>query len=507
MASHQGQSGQNGLEFDDAGPELGVLLGVLGRWSDGRGPLYRRLAAALSAAARRGELAPGMRLPAERTLARALSLSRSTVVAAYELLRQEEVVDRRQGSGTRVRALADGPRAEPPAAGGGAFLGRNTLFGRLTDGTDGTIDFHGAYLLGGGLPRVVLADLDRELAGLSRASGYTPLGHPPLRQAVAERLTRRGLPTRPAQVLITSGAQQAIGLAAANELRPGDAALVENPTYPGALDAIGAAGARLAWVTTGRGGADVEQLREVVARARPRLVYLIPTFQNPTGGLMPEARRRALARLVRELGVPLVEDDSLADLTLDDPPPPPIAAFDPEAPILTLGSLSKLGWGGLRVGWVRAPEPLVARLGRLKAVTDLGSSLPSQVIATRLLGHVDELLRDRQRMLRERYALITRLLQEWLPDWSWEPPRGGVCLWVRLPHGSAAEFAQVALRHGLSLVPGPVSSADNGFADYLRLPFGLEPPALEEGVRRLARAWDAYVPLAEARRETLTVIV
>jgi DNA-binding transcriptional MocR family regulator len=227
------------------------------------------------------------------------------------------------------------------------------------------------------------------------------------------------------------------------------------------------------------------------------MAYLIPTYHNPVGGVLGAHQRRRVARLVGDSQMMLIDDQCLASLGLGrDDPPPAIATFAPEASILTVDSLSKLGWGGLRVGWIRAPESIIARFGRLKAVVDLGGSLPSQLIATRVLEHYDSLRRDRR-----------KLLAELLPDWSWDQPLGGLCLWVRLPRGTGAEFAQVALRHGVSVVPGPVASPDGGFAEYLRLPFGHLPSALEEGIRRLARAWAAYVPAREPRRQTLEVIV
>jgi DNA-binding transcriptional MocR family regulator len=261
-------------------------------------------------------------------------------------------------------------------------------------------------------------------------------------------------------------------------------------------------------VPTGRQGANVESLSQLLPRTSPRLVYLIPTFQNPTGGVMPEHRRRAVARLVEAWAIPLVEDESLAALALDEGrAPPPLAAFAPGASILTIGSLSKVFWGGLRVGWVRAPAPLVAQLARLKAVADLGGSLPAQVIATRLLEEFEVVRRERCAELARRFGLMSQLLQRHLPSWSWERPLGGLCLWVRLPRGTAPDFAQVALRHGVSLVAGPVASADDSFTEYLRLPFGLEPSTMEEGVRRLARAWEAYVPLVQPEGQTMAVIV
>jgi DNA-binding transcriptional MocR family regulator len=169
--------------------------------------------------------------------------------------------------------------------------------------------------------------------------------------------------------------------------------------------------------------------------------------------------------------------------------------------------LSKLFWAGLRVGWLRAPEPVIAQLGRLRAVADLGGSLPGQVIASRLLLAYDDIRRARRPVIAQRLELVTRLLTETLPDWSWDSPQGGLCLWVRLPYGSATEFAQAALRAGVSIVAGSVASSDGSFDDHVRLPFGHRPETLHEGIRRLGYAWRTYAPSEEPRAQRMAVIV
>jgi DNA-binding transcriptional MocR family regulator len=479
----------------------------LGNWSEGEGPAYRRLAAALRAAIRLGEVAPGERLPAERVLARLLAVSRTTVVSAYEILRQEDWLESRQGSGTRVASGGGGGVDLRPEEGAGSFRGHPVYRG-LIEGSGGTIEFLGAHLASADFLVRDLAAVDRRtLSELARTPGYLPMGLPALRQAIATYLSARGLPTLEEEVLVTCGAQQAIAIAGAAFLRRGDAVVLENPTYLGAIDIFTSLGARLTPVPVGREGARVEALRDIAARTAPRLIYLMPTFQNPTGALMPERQRRAVARLVRELRVPLVEDNTLADLSLGGPPPPPLAAYEPDAPILTVGSLSKLFWGGLRIGWIRASEELLSRIARRKIMADLGSSVLSQLAAVRLLKRADEVREVRRREMRERLDRLTRLLERHLPEWKWAPPAGGLSLWARLPRGSADEFAQVAVRHGVSIVPGPLASPDGSLSDYLRLPFVLERGPMEEGVQRLARAWAAYSPAARRERTSLDVLV
>jgi DNA-binding transcriptional MocR family regulator len=521
---------------------------ILGAWQSAPGPLYRRLAAAISAAVAAGRLPAGSRLPAERPLAAALAVSRTTVVGAYDVLREEGWVESRRGSGTRVRAqsptllpegaalpaagAAGGGAAAPggwpatsarslaaagglsglvglggPGAAGGPGtagagdlarpLRRMAFFRGLVEASGSRIDFLGAHLPAAQpfLAEEWAAAAPDLLAQLPH-HGYLGLGLPALREAIAVHLTAGGLPTVAEQVLVTSGAQQAIGLVAALYLQPGDAVALEDPNYPGALDTFNYARARLVPIPVTAEGADVERLREAVVREAPRLIYLVPSFHNPTGALMPEAPRRAVARLAAETATPVVEDLTLADLDLDAAPPPPIAAAVPGAPVLTIGSLSKLVWAGLRIGWVRAEAPVIARLARFKVLSDLGSSLPGQILAARLLRRAGAIRDARRREARERRGALEQALAAALPDWTWRRPAGGLCLWVRLPRGNAEELARHALRHGVGLVSGPTCSPRDAWETYLRLPFVLDQEEMLEGIARLARAWEAYAPAA-----------
>ncbi|HXF72046.1 MAG TPA: PLP-dependent aminotransferase family protein [Actinomycetota bacterium] len=465
-------------------------IAALEGWTAGEGPLFARLAAAIRGAIERGELPRGSRLPAERDLARLLSVSRGTVVAAYEELRRDGWIGSRRGSGTWVRGVGRPSAPEVPVGRSGAALRG------LVEGPGDAIEFTVAALggeealdeiLDGEPAASVLADL----RAASAHHGYHTLGLPELRAAVARHLSGWGLPTAPEQVLITTGGQQAIALAAAAYVRPGDRVVVEDPTYVSAIDVLEATGGRLVGVPVGPEGVRVDVLREVVA-AGASLVYLVPTFHNPTGSLLPEAKRREVAAMAEEFNVPVVDDVTLADIVLERHPPPPLAAFAPDAPILTIGSFSKLFWGGLRVGWIRAAEPTIARLVRLKLVADHGSSLPGQLLALRLLERVDRIRPIRLALVRERYRLLTELLREHLPTWSWTPPVGGLCLWVRLPGGDARDLARVARRHGVLVAPGSLASVSGAFSDHLRIPFVLEPGTMREGVRRLAAAFAGW---------------
>ena len=473
---------------------LPVELGeALDGWRRGAGPLHQRLAAALASAAERQDLLPGMKLPPERALAAQLGVARTTVSAAYGQLEHRGLVHRRQGRGTHVIG-ADGPDGGARAADLATSLQRNVLFRRIGESPADAIDLLGSCAPPSRPVRDVLAAAASvvNFGELADGPGYLPLGYPPLRRAIASELTAQGLVTGEEEILVTGGAQQAISLLASCYVTPGAVVVVEDPTFPGAIDAFRAAGGRILTVPVRRDGADPAVLAATLSQGAARLVYLMPTFQNPTGCVMPQQARREVARLCRISGIPAIEDNTLADLSLGSEPPPPLAASACGAHIVSVGSLSKVFWAGLRVGWIRAPRPQIAQLGRLKAVADLGTSLVSQAIAVHLLHDGDRIRRLRRREVAGRLAVLQDLLPRGLPDWSWRRPAGGLTVWARLPDGSASDLAQVARRHGVLIAPGPVMSATGRFDDYVRLPFDYPPETLREGIGRLARAWRAY---------------
>ena len=477
--------------------EVQSLVRHLGSWSLGKGPLQQKLARALSHTVRNGYLPPGSRLPSERMLAQALRLSRTTVVAAYDALREIGWFESHSGSGTWVCARSSGVAAARSTARADA-LGESPLLNLLgpQEGED-RLDFAlGTPHPLDDLPLERFTIPPGEYEALIRDRRYYPLGLPALRHAVARMYSQNRLETREEQVLITNGAQAAISLCAALYIQRGDAVLIEDPTYFGALDALRTAGARLTTLPVEADGVPPAVIRDRIQRTAARLVYLTPTFQNPTGSVMPAAARKEVGRIVAGSGIPLIDDCTLADLALDGPAPPPLAAFAPEASILTIGCLSKLVCPGLRIGWVRAPAWIIERLARLKSSLDLASPLLTQAIAVRLVEDIAAARRLRSLQLKPRRDLLAGLLRKHLPDWHFRVPPGGLFFWVKLPRGDAREFAQVALRHGLVILPGPHASAAGKYVGYLRLPFLAEPETLRTGARRMALAWKDYANAA-----------
>jgi DNA-binding transcriptional MocR family regulator len=424
------------------------------------------------------------------------------------MLRKDECLESRQGSGTFVRrAPAAGSFAEWVPPGPVVQLKRDASLAGLA-ARPGTIDLTCACLPP--LPDLVEESVAASAATIREAArehGYSALGLPALRRAIARHLEQRGLPTTENQVLVTSGAQQAIALAGALFLRRNDTALVESPTFLGALDAFGALGASLVPLPVEPGGVRLDVLRDAVRQRPARLLYLTPTFHNPTGGSLPEGARREVARLCESAHLPMIEDESLVDIPLEGTAPLAIAALAPKAPVLSIGSLSKLFWGGLRIGWIRAPEPVIVRLASLKVASDLGSAMLSQLVAVHLLSRADEVRRLRREQITRQRDAFASGLRRLLPDWTWTLPEGGLSMWVRLPHGDASEFAQVAQRHGVSLLPGPAVSPGGGNPQHLRLVHVHEPDVITEACERLARAWSAYAPLALPEGRAIGVMV
>ena len=462
---------------------------LLAGWQSGTGPLYARLSAHLRGAVAGGQLAPGEALPAERALGTLLGVSRSTVVAAYDDLVAGDWITRRRGSGTRVAAgvprQAHALELRSPVRGGPLRPG----------GAGDDLDLTVAVPL---LSDAQRAELSGAVAGAFAESLYHPLGLPELRAELAALYTREGLPTTPEQVVVTSGAQQAIALLAGALLRPGDAALLETPTYFGAIDVFRAAGATLRGVPVTPQGAAPEEFAAAVRAHSPRLAFLTPTFQNPTGAVLPARARQRLAATIAGAGLPTIEDDTLIDLGFgEDAPPPRLACFAPQAPIFNVGSLSKLYWAGLRVGWLRLPGGEDARgLGRVvmqaKTLADFGGGLPSQHLALHLLRHLPRLRAERRAAVTPARDLLAGLLRAELPDWQFTLPQGGQFLWVELPTRSASSFIHSAARRGVRLFPGASMDVGDLPDAYLRLPFTLDPAHLPEAVARLRAAWHEH---------------
>lgn len=456
------------------------LARLIGNWHPLPGrrrvPGYVALAGAVRGLLADGRLPLGMRLPAERELATTLGVSRTTVAAAYRLLRESGHLTSRRGAGSWT-TLPAGHRV----AGSGLWA---------ADDEPDMIELTQAALAAP--PQLVAAATAAvaDLPAYAGGAGYHPAGIGELRQAVADQFTRRGVPTSAEQILVTSGVQQAFNLVLRLLAPPGSRVLLESPTYPNSVAACTAHRNRV--LTHGldpANGWDEELLLGTVRAARPRLAYLIPEFQNPTGHLMPERLRERLVATAHTAGVDLVVDESFAELRLDDTPlPAPVAAFDRRARVVTVGGMSKPYWGGLRIGWVRAAAPVVQRLAAARVGVDLASPVLEQLVAVRLLEYADEVVAARRTELVARRDALAAALREHAPQWHFRLPSGGLALWVELdaPISSALTRAVEAL--GVRVAPGPRFGLDGTLERFLRVPFARPEGDLVEAVHRLVAA-------------------
>jgi DNA-binding transcriptional MocR family regulator len=446
---------------------LSRLLELLGDWRRG-GPAQERLAATLRALVLDGQIPPQTVLPAQRALASALGVSRTTVNAAYDRLRADGYLASRPGSGSWTTIP------------GGHGAARDALV--PTDAIDMQVAALPAPPLLDEIAREAVAQLPRWLDH----HGYEPLGLPPLREAIAARFEARGLPTRPEQILVTNGALHALDLAIRGTELRGRTALVELPTYPAALDALRAAGARLRAMPVSAAGWDLEATGGLAGSSQVAFAYLIPDFQNPTGALIDEvSRRRALHWLSRG-EAHVVIDETFAELSLDGRALPRPMAAAGVGRTLTIGSLGKAVWGGLRVGWVRADPELIRRLAAVRAIADLASPVLEQIIATEVLSRLDEILGERRALALRHQDALSRALATHLPDWSYVAPRGGLFIWARIPDPISTRLAVLAREHGLHLTAGPRFGAAGMLERFIRLPFTAPPDQLERAVRTLS---------------------
>lgn len=470
--------------------DVDLLARELGNWrtSTRSGPAYHGLADAIRLLIVDGRLPVGARLPSERVLAEALRVSRTTVTAAYTQLREDGYLNARRGARSTTALPVTSAIAAPISA--------------------PTLSLAGAALSApASAVMTAFAEAADDVAPYLQGMGHELVGTVALRQAIAERYCERGLPTEPDEIMVTTGALHAIGLILTAYLQPGDRVLVEQPTYHGALSAITTAGARPVPVSMTEHGWDLEALEAAVHQLAPNLAYLIPDNQNPTGHTLPAADRKHLAHIISETRTRTIIDETITDIWLDEPAPPPLATElrSRHDLVLTVGSMSKSFWGGLRIGWIRAERNTIATLVALRPSVDMGTPILEQLAAAKLLTQRDDLLPQRREILRARRAFLRSLLQQHLPDWQPGPGAGGMSLWVRLPAPVSTALSAAASRIGLELPAGPRFGVDGTLERFVRVPYALPEAQLTEAVALLARAWHSVT--GSAAPEPTTVVV
>ncbi|HEY52788.1 MAG TPA: PLP-dependent aminotransferase family protein [Caldilineae bacterium] len=472
-------------------------------------PLYQQIKQGIVAAIERGELPPSTRLPATRVLARQLGVNRVTVVTAYAELAAEGYIDSHVGRGSFVldRAMGGDEAVNPPSLrrpSDWTAHNFNREMMRLARRPD-------ILSFAPGMPATdLLPDDDYRLAlnTVLRRDGPAVLqyglveGYPPLHAAIVKELAEFGILAEPEQLLVTSGTEQGLALILRTLLRPGDAILIEQPTYMHVLDLLAGSGIQAYPVACDEQGVRPELLSDLILRHRPKLLYLTPTYQNPTGACMPLTRRRQLLDLTTEHDLLVLEDDVYRHLWLDRPSPPPLRALAPSDNVIYTSGYSKCLLPGARIGYLLPPARLLPVLAASHQTLDITATELHQRALAVILGQERfsaHLVRLREAHRRRRQAMLDALARYMPSETHWTHPRGGLYLWVQLPTtGPSATTLYVhALELGIAFAPGhlffmPSSGETPVHANhYLRLNFVLHSPRdTADGIRRLARAWE-----------------
>jgi DNA-binding transcriptional MocR family regulator len=484
-------------------------------------PLYRQIGAGLRDEIAAGTLAVGARVPSSRQLARDLGVSRITVDNAYAELVAEGLLEARAGAGTFVlpilapteagattlpaplppwqaRLAADGPSLRDQML-------RQVLRGPIVDDTI-------SFAWGAGDPRLApLNEFRRLLSEVLDNDGAAALGpehsegYPPLRAALATYLRQFGLAVAPEEVLVTSGTQQAIALVCDALLRPGDTVVVELPTWPGVLDILESHRLRIVGVPLDAEGLRADALAAVLERERPGLIYTVPTFHNPTGGVMGAPRRRAVVALAQRHGVPILEDDHVREVHFGNPIPPPLAAFDPYGTVIHSGSFTKSLLPALRLGYIVARGPLYERLVTLKRGADLFSSTLLQRALCRYLegGQIRRHWKHVSRIYRRRHAaMLSALARHFPPGTTWTGVAGGLVLWVGVPPQlSVTALFEDAVRAGVTFVAGAAFYPVPADQPFLRLNFAaVDEAQIERGIAVLGQLIQQHIERHPAPR-------
>lgn len=482
-------------------------------------PVYRQIVQGIRSLIASGAWPAGFRLPPERTLAQALGVNRTTVLNAYRELKAEALVEAHVGRGTVVaaqRPVADATAEAAEIPWRQLFrtgLGRSQdpLLRDLLSLTerDDIIPLAVGLPAPEFLPMAALRDI---LAGLLSEVGPAVLMHSPtegvtaLREAISRHLAARGVHRPPEEILITSGCQQGLDLVTRVLVDPGDPVVVEEPTYFGALEVFRRAQARVIPVPADQDGLRTDLLEAVLQHRRPKFIYTLPTFQNPSGAVLPLERRRHLLELAERFAVPVVEDDPYTELRYDGPAVPSLKELDTAGLVISLHSFSKVLFPGLRVGWMAAPRPVLRQLALARQGLDLHSNTPGQWMLARFLtrGHFDAHLELVRREYRARRDLALAALAETAPPGvHWTRPEGGFYIWCRLPaHLALGRLLAQAAQIGVAFLPGPPCFAEEPVVNAIRLNFTFpSQEQLREGITRLMAAAAAILeePAASGR--------
>jgi len=475
--------------------ELSILVD-----RDSEEPIYRQLIRNIRMQIESGHLPAGSRLPASRTLAKEIDVSRISVVNAYAELRAEGYLSAHAGRGTFVAKdnSAAAQSVAAPANDNGNLPDNSMRDMMRLARRPGMINFsHGAppmeffpmQMVRDALNTVLERDGPRALT-YEVAEGYGPL-----RAAVRDYVSALGIRCKSENVLITGGAQQGIDLIVQALVAEGETIVTANPTYIGIIDIARTRRLQVQGILTDEAGIRVDCLERYLMENSPRLIFVMPSFQNPTGKVMPLHRRRQLLNLANDYNVPILEDGIYHEFRFEGEALPPLKALDENGIVLHVSGFTKMLLPGMRIGYVIADRHYHERLVRVKHAADISTSGLNQrtihlMLQRGVLAH--QLERNNRELRRRRDAAIQAAAEHLPPGTRWHVPQGGLYLWVTLPKSgpTATELFIAAVQNNVAFMIGNIFYLNGGGSYNMRLNYGQMPPEhIEQGFRLLGRAW------------------
>ena len=451
-------------------------------------PIYRQLGSYLQRLIESGELRSGDRLPPTRELAGQLGLNRTTISAAYEILEATGLIKGEVGRGSYV-------------CGGQERSGESLNWQRVLTASvstsagsaaSGVINFSSSRPSEKLFPVEEFRECCREVLDSRNLKSLMQLGSPggyePLRRYLLDRAVQTGIARDSDDILITNGCQQALDLLRRSLVRPGEKVAVEEPVYPGLKNLFLEAGAELIGIPTDADGIDLYALQRAFDSG-VKVLVVTPSFQNPTGATMPAGHRTEICRMARTSGAVVIENDIYSDLSYDNAPEPAPRLKQLVPNVILLGSFSKIAFPGLRVGWIIAPRPVIARATELKQLADLHTDHLSQAFLLRF-AESGKLARHQAVVIaaaKEKLRALDHACRKYLANCTWKVPGGGMNMWINLPAGlDAVALRGLAQQAGIDYLPGRYFSVSRALDSGLRLSFaGLEPAEIRKGIEIL----------------------
>jgi GntR family transcriptional regulator, regulator for abcA and norABC len=461
-------------------------------------PIYKQLAEYIENGIADGTFPPDKPLPSERYLAKELNINRSTVVSAYDELEANGLIQRNRGSGTTISKDIWGiTKKRIPSWNryieAGTFLPNLPVTQRIRKEMEEQklINLASGELSEDLIPMNTLREITSTRSFIGRLGYDHPQGNAILRTTITKHVKDyRNIETNPSSILITSGAQQALHLVVQCLLKPGDAVVIENPSYHYNLPIFRSAGLKTYYLPVNNDGVDPNELLELHKKHRIRMIFLNPAFQNPTGTLLKENQRKAILEISSEHGIPVVEDDPYSLTSFKGEQVSTLKSLDKHGNVLYISSLSKFVASGLRIGWIIGPKSVIERLSDAKQIIDFGHASFTQWIANDFLEseHFNSHIKRLVRQLEIRRNQIVSSLNHFLNDQvEFTIPQGGIHIWCKLRRDlDEMKLLENSIKRGVIYVPGSTMGSQKGFA---RFTFAREnEEAINEGIKRFAEA-------------------